>query len=372
MSRPTRPSTPEDVMIHSDLTAATAAEHRNDLLRAATRDRRTRTGYPVTIRRATPGDRDALHRFLTRLSPHSSFQRFFGGGFRATDAMLDVLLCRDGTGTAVVAVAAHRIVGHVMWAPARGTPAAADVAVAVDEDYRRQGLATRLVHAVVANAASRGIQTLEASVLVDNDATHRLVRRLWPGAPSIVDQEVVEYRLPLPQVTTARAPVLVRAATGVDRSALRTFLESLSGPTTFRRFLGPGFRASEPMLDLLMATHLPGTAMVAAAGTRIVGHGVWNPVPSIAGRAELAVVVADDWQRRGIGTRLMLAALADAIRHQINEVEVPAVPADDQVVRRMVRRSQRGDIRQVTRRADETTYLVALRPVANPAALRTA
>ena len=209
-------------MTHSDLAAATAAEHRNDLLRAATRGRRTSPGYPVTIRRATPGDRDALCRFLTRLSPHSSFQRFFGGGFRATDAMLDVLLCRDGTGTAMVAVAADRIVGHVMWGPARGTPAAADLAVAVDEDYRRQGVATGLVHAIVADAASRGIQTLEASVLANNDATHRLVRRLWPGTTSIVDHDVVEYRLPLAQVTTVRAPVLVHAATSADRTALRT------------------------------------------------------------------------------------------------------------------------------------------------------
>ena len=38
----------------------------------------------------------------------------------------------------------------------------------------------------------------------------------------------------------------------------------------------------------------------------------------------------------------------------------------------MVRRSQRGDIREVTRGTDETTYVVALRPVANAVALRTA
>jgi hypothetical protein len=140
-------------------------------------------------------------------------------------------------------------------------------------------------------------------VLVDNDATHRLVRYLWPGAASTLDHGVVEYRLPLPQVTTVRAPLVVRVATGADRSALRTFLEGLSGPTTFRRFLGPGFPVSDPMLDLLLATRLPGTAMAATDGTRIVGHAAWNPVPSIPGRAELALVVADDWQRRGMGTR---------------------------------------------------------------------
>ena len=78
------------------------------------------------------------------------------------------------------------------------------------------------MHAIVADAASRGIQTLEASVLANNDATHRLVRRLWPGTTSIVDHDVVEYRLPLAQVTTVRAPVLVHAATSADRTALRT------------------------------------------------------------------------------------------------------------------------------------------------------
>jgi GNAT superfamily N-acetyltransferase len=127
-------------VIHSDLTAAAAAEHRNDLLRAATRERRTRPGCPVTIRRATLDDRNALRRFLSRLSPRSCVQRFLGGGFRATDTMLDLLLRRDGTGTAMVAVTADRIVGHAMWGPARGTPAAADLAVAVAEDHRRQGI----------------------------------------------------------------------------------------------------------------------------------------------------------------------------------------------------------------------------------------
>jgi hypothetical protein len=38
----------------------------------------------------------------------------------------------------------------------------------------------------------------------------------------------------------------------------------------------------------------------------------------------------------------------------------------------MVRRSRRGDIREVTRRPDETTCVIALRPVADAAALRTA
>jgi hypothetical protein len=68
----------------------------------------------------------------------------------------------------------------------------------------------------------------------------------------------------------------------------------------------------------------------------------------------------------------MLAAVADAVSHEINEVEAATVPIDEQLVRRMVRRSRRGDIREVTRQPDETTCVIALRPVADAAALRTA
>jgi GNAT superfamily N-acetyltransferase len=226
-------------MTHSDLTAATAAEHHNDLLR-----RRAAGAQAPLPGHHPPGHarhRDALCRFLTRLSPHSCFQRFFGGGF-APPTRCSTTCCarrlgrRDGR-------RGRRPDRRRRKGPARGTPAAADLAVAVDEDYRRQGVATGLVHAIVADAASRGIQTLEASVLANNDATHRLVRRLWPGTTSIVDHDVVEYRLPLAQVTTVRAPLLLRAATSADRTALRPFLRACQARPAYRRFLSPGLPA---------------------------------------------------------------------------------------------------------------------------------
>ena len=271
-------------MFPSDLNRAVAAERRDDLLRAAARERRTRAGYPVVVRRATAADRHALRRFLTRLSPGSTFQRFLGGGFRANDAVLDVLLRHDGTGMAAVAVAGSRIVGHAMWAPASGAPRGADLGVVVSEAFRGQGVATRLLQAVVADAASRGIALLEAVVLAENEPVHRMIRRRWPDATSVDDHGVVEYRVAVAEVAAVLPPVEVRAAaTRADRDSLRRFLEGLSGPTAMRRFLGPGFRVSGPMLDLLLVEGLPGTAMVAVEGQRVVGHVVWTPVPSVGG-----------------------------------------------------------------------------------------
>jgi RimJ/RimL family protein N-acetyltransferase len=156
------------------------------------------------IRPATEADRGDLRRFFAGLSSLSSFRRFFGGGFRATDPMLDVLLRKGLPGGARVAAGPGGIVGHALWTPIRSRPEAAEVAFVVADDLQGTGLGTRLARATVGDAARLGVGEIEFLVLADNEPANRLVQRQWPGAQRTEADGEVEYRVAL-------GPAAVRA-----------------------------------------------------------------------------------------------------------------------------------------------------------------
>ena len=98
-----------------------------------------------------------------------------------------------------------------------------------------------------------------------------------------------------------------------DGEALRRLFSRLSRETIYRRFHSPIVRPEqagpERLLDL---DHHDREAVVATVDGEIVGvarYHRWLGTQS----AEVAVVVADDWQRQGVATR-MLAALNDLAR----------------------------------------------------------
>ena len=101
----------------------------------------------------------------------------------------------------------------------------------------------------------------------------------------------------------------VRPARPADAQALHDLLTGLSLESGHRRFfVGVGAPSARMVAALLRrdATH---GAWVCADGDRVVGHAMWGVDE---GAAELGVVVADAWQRRGIGRSLTAAAAAEA------------------------------------------------------------
>src|SRR5205823_2131307 len=58
----------------------------------------------------------------------------------------------------------------------------------------------------------------------------------------------------------------------------------------------------------------------AVRGGEIVGHAMYATVAGDAGVADLAVVVADAWPRRGLGRRLVRGLLDTAQAHGVREV----------------------------------------------------
>lgn len=124
-----------------------------------------------------------------------------------------------------------------------------------------------------------------------------------------------------------------------DRAALAGLLSGLSPDSAYARFqtaLGSG---PPPMLvDALLPDGMRGGALLAWDGDRLVAHGVWVRVgPSQV--AEVALVVTDSHQRRGIGTGLAERLIAAAGARGIERIEVFSHTGNRAVSRMVARRA---------------------------------
>jgi len=122
-----------------------------------------------------------------------------------------------------------------------------------------------------------------------------------------------------------------------DGEQLRRFFFRLSPETLYRRFHSPIVRPEQTHPErLLDIDHHDREAVVAVLDDEIVGVARYARRPS-AETAEVAVVVADGWQRQGLATRMCgvlgeLAATAGVRQFNLN------MQADNRAVLRLVRR----------------------------------
>ena len=135
-----------------------------------------------------------------------------------------------------------------------------------------------------------------------------------------------------------KSPVWLAQLEPSDRESLRRFFYRLSPETLYRRFMRPVSRPGQVRPDrLLDVDHWDREAIVAVDDGEIVGVARYVRQAG-AGEAELAVVVADDWQRQGHASR-MLATLAErAAAACINRFTMSML-ADNGPILRLVRRA---------------------------------
>ena len=133
-----------------------------------------RDGSTVHVRPVRRDDREALRKFLERLSPDSRSLRFFSLGVNlenAADWAADVdyelrfgLVALGGTRQAVV--------GHATWNRDDPDDDRAEVAFEVADAYQGNGLGTIMLAHLAEAAEERGVSIFEAEVLPHN---HRMV-----------------------------------------------------------------------------------------------------------------------------------------------------------------------------------------------------
>ena len=130
------------------------------------------------------------------------------------------------------------------------------------------------------------------------------------------------------QVTARRfqnTDVFFRPIHEGDETALARFRTALSADTVYQRYFAPVSLSDEALN--LWAEHLVGrqphrqVSMVAVdKGGRVLGLLELAPDPSAEGRAEIAIVIGDRYQRQGIGTALGQYATRQADQWGIEEI----------------------------------------------------
>jgi GNAT superfamily N-acetyltransferase len=107
--------------------------------------------------------------------------------------------------------------------------------------------------------------------------------------------------------------VTIRVATPRDAEGLRAMFSRASSESVYLRFHTPFSDVPERMLAMMLdADHHHREVLLAVAGGEIVGHAMFARLGSTA-EAEMAIIVEDGWQSKGVG-KLLLSELARRAR----------------------------------------------------------
>jgi hypothetical protein len=129
----------------------------------------------------------------------------------------------------------------------------------------------------------------------------------------------------------------VRSAGEPDAEQLAEMLIGLTDLSLYFRFQTAIGRPPRPSLLLRMLCP-SGAAWVATRGNAIVGHAMWAWASgSTTTTAELAVLISEAEQRRGLGVRMLSIAAADALAAGATTFLFVVSPANDLTIR-MIRR----------------------------------
>jgi RimJ/RimL family protein N-acetyltransferase len=141
-----------------------------------------KNGLQITIRPLLPSDRARIAVAVQGLAPETIYSRLFSHR-KLTEAAIDRIMRSDAEHeVALVALLGAGsdapIIGGGRYIVTATQPAPrAEVAFTVEEDYQGQGIAGRLLAALVTLARQRGITVFDAEVLAENPSMLRVFER---------------------------------------------------------------------------------------------------------------------------------------------------------------------------------------------------
>jgi N-acetylglutamate synthase-like GNAT family acetyltransferase len=135
----------------------------------------------VKVLRPAASDTEAVLTMLSRCSPHSLFHRFHG--FTDGADYFGTLLRDRAVDETFVAWNESSCVGVASLSA--GATGMSDIGVLIEDAWQRRGIGTYLVASLLANARAKGMTTVHADVLVEDQFILKVLRRMGPLTVSI-------------------------------------------------------------------------------------------------------------------------------------------------------------------------------------------
>lgn len=149
----------------------------------------------VRIRTPCEDDAGAVHAFLAGLSPNTQYQRFFTGLGTVSPSLVRDLTATSPTRQVVLATVGPDVIGHAM--AAANKDGSIELGVVVADGHRHEGIATRLLRALIEHCVLAGADRLSFDVLCENQLVLDWIRRSLPGTTFQRDGYTLTGQAPL-------------------------------------------------------------------------------------------------------------------------------------------------------------------------------
>ncbi len=269
-----------------------------------------RDGSTVCLRRAEERDGEAVLAFLESLSTESRYQRFMGLP-SLTESRVRALTSPDErAGTSLVVEAGGRIVAFAGFYLDERSRSRAEVAFAVSDALRGQGIGTRLLERLASLARQQGIDTFDAYVLAENRRMLDVFEHSGFAVSTTFEGDVVHVTLSLSVTEAFETQAAARsrvAATASMRSFFEPRVVAVIGANRERGKIG-----SEILHNLLSAGFTGTIVPVHPSATEIAGLTAYPRVADIPGPVDMAVVV--------VPAAHVLAAVDDCISKNVRAI----------------------------------------------------
>lgn len=160
-------------------------------------------GGRIYVRIVRPSDRPTFEEGWEHLSAESRMFRFLAPRDHLGPSELDYLTDVDGVDHYAIGAVTRDADGHegpvavarIVRLPEQ--PNEADFAVTVVDEYQRRGVGCVMLERLCVAALRRGITTLRADLLPENEAAKRLILRVVPRASCLLQGSLLRFEIPL-------------------------------------------------------------------------------------------------------------------------------------------------------------------------------